>query len=252
MLLRLAALVFLTASASAQTTPVPASSRQLVFVTTPSWSATTGTLRRYARTGSAWQPVGEPVPVVVGRSGLGWGRGLHAEQRGGPQKREGDGRAPAGVFRLSAAFGYADAEPTGLPYVQARAGTECVDDTSSAYYNQVLDRADVEPDWGSREQMRRRDDLYRIGAIVAHNGPGVPASSEAGQRVASPAPRPGGGSCIFLHVWSGPRSTTSGCTAMADEPLQDVLAWLNAAEDPVMVQLPRAEARRFRRAWGLP
>ena len=233
--------------------PIPDGSRQLVTVTTAGWTATDGTLRRYARADAAdaWRPVGAPVSVVVGRSGLGWGRGLHGVMGAGPIKAEGDGRAPAGAFRLTAAFGYAASEPTGLPYVQSRRGVQCVDDRRSAFYNLVLDSTAVgdRADWGSKERMRRRDRLYRIGAIVAHNGRGV---ADAGPGPSAPRPVAGAGSCIFLHVWRGPGSTTAGCTAMPDAALQRVLAWLDAEADPVLVQLPQSEADRLRDPWGLP
>ena len=221
--------------------PIPDETRQLVVVTTPRWDATTGELRRIERDGAggAWRAVGAPVEVVVGRAGLGWGRGLHDAQPRGPQKREGDGRAPAGVFALTSAFGYAptDSAATGLPYVQATPDLECVDDVASVHYNRVLDRTTVEPDWESHEEMRRRDVLYRRGVVVAHNdGP----------------PAPGAGSCIFLHVWRGPGSTTSGCTAMPEDRLAEAMAWLDAASEPVLVQLPAAEYRRLRAPWALP
>ena len=231
--------------------PVPDSSRQMLLVTTSEWSATDGALQRYARpSGGAWGAVGEPVPVVVGRSGLGWGRGLHGNGFGGPVKAEGDGRAPAGVFLLSAAFGYAGSTATGLPYVSTP-GLHCVDDRASASYNLVRD-VPAGFDWSSHETMRRRDGLYRIGAIVAHNGPGVAPDLVPGARLADAAPVAGGGSCIFLHVWRGPGTSTAGCTAMPDERLAEVLAWLDADEMPVLVQLPRAEYVRQRSAWGLP
>ena len=238
-------------SAGAGPSPVPETARQMVLVTTPEWSSTSGELRRYARDeGGAWGPVGDPVEVVVGRSGLGWGVGLHGEGQSGPVKAEGDGRAPAGVFRLSAAFGYAAAEPTGLPYV-ATPGLHCVDDRASASYNQVRG-VPPDRDWGSHETMRRRDGLYRIGVIVAHNGPGVDPALLPGPPATDLDPTPGAGSCIFLHVWRGPGTSTAGCTAMADPALAEVLAWLDAEADPVLVQLPAPVADRVRRAWGLP
>lgn len=237
---------------AADPSPIPASARQLVLVTTADWAATGGTLRRFSRTASGWEPVGEPARVVVGRGGLGWGRGLHGGPRAdGPAKAEGDGRAPAGAFRLSAAFGYAEAEPTGLPYVQSTPGLVCVDDSASASYNLVREGG-AAADWRSREDMRRPDELYRIGVVVAHNGPGVDGGLVGAAPREAAAPVAGGGSCIFLHVWRGPESTTAGCTAMADGALQRVLAWLRADADPVLVQLPAAEAERLRGAWGLP
>ena len=68
-----------------------------------------------ARGRTTGDAVGEPTPVTIGRAGSAWGLGLHPAQRG-PQKREGDGRAPAGVFRIGTAFGYADRPTTALPY----------------------------------------------------------------------------------------------------------------------------------------
>jgi L,D-peptidoglycan transpeptidase YkuD (ErfK/YbiS/YcfS/YnhG family) len=152
------------------------------------------------------------------------------------------------VFRLTAAFGYGAAERTGLPYVPTDADVECVDDTASASYNTVRQRT-PSADWTSHEEMRRRDGLYRIGVVVAHNGPGVDGGLVPG---GGTAPVRGGGSCIFLHVWNGPGSTTSGCTAMPDPALQEILAWLDTRAEPVLVQLPRAERDRLRAVWALP
>jgi len=112
-----------------------------------------------------------------------------------------------------------------------------VDDTSSKYYNRLLDRSAVSPDWNSSEKMLRPDGLYRWGIFVAHN--------------ATP-PQPGGGSCIFMHIWMGPDVGTSGCTAMAQPQLESVLAWLDPALNPLLVQLPAPEYKKLRRRWKLP
>src|SRR5512146_1779153 len=78
---------------------------QLVLVTTPGWDSTSGMLRRFARDDAhgEWRPVGAPVAVVVGRSGLGWDADAATRAPaapGDPRKREGDGRSPAGIFPL--------------------------------------------------------------------------------------------------------------------------------------------------------
>ena len=252
--MRLAVLLFalVSAHASAQTSPVPEASRQLVLVTSADWRATDATLRTFERDGAGeWREVLSATPTVVGRSGLGWGRGLHAPQDG-PQKREGDGRAPAGAFALSASFGYAETEPTGLPYVQATNALKCVDDADSRFYNRVVDQRDVRQDWTSRERMRRADSLYSLGVVVAHNGPGVSTDLVPSLAAEDRAPVAGGGSCIFLHVWRGSGSSTAGCTAMPSAALRRVMAWLDADLRPVFVQLPQAERDRLAEAWGLP
>ena len=218
-------------------------SRQLIVVTTNNWEAVDGALQRYERAAAdqPWRPVGERIPIVVGRNGMAWWRGLHGAAIGdGPVKKEGDGKSPAGVFSLSSAFGYSSKEQAGkvkLPYVQATATLECVDDSLSVHYNQVLDRKSVtSPDWKSSEQMRRQDELYRWGVVVDHN-----VEREAGC-----------GSCIFLHIWSGPGKGTAGCTAMDVSKMVEVLSWLDPEKKPVLAQLPVNEFSRLRQSWGLP
>ena len=217
--------------------------RQALIVVTADWDSVPGTLRRFQRASAAepWTPVGDSIPVVVGASGLGWGIGLHGgpPPRPGPVKHEGDNRAPAGVFRLGSAFGYAARPPwMKLPYVRASAALKCVDDPASSHYNQVLDQRKVRVDWNSHEDMRRRDDAYRFGVIVEHDW---------GARR-----QPGAGSCIFLHIWGGPGSSTVGCTAMSADNLATLLRWLDPARAPVLVQLPREQYRQLHALWRLP
>lgn len=214
---------------------------QLVVVTTAGWDTTTGVLRRFERAAprGAWRPVGGTVPVVVGRAGLAWDDAVR-EARGGPLKREGDGRAPAGWFPLDTVFGFAPAAEAAwvrLPYVALAPGSECVDDAASAHYNTVVDRAAVpRVDWASAEHMRAIEQ-YRLGVIVGYN--------------AAP-PRAGRGSCIFLHVWAGRDVATSGCTAMEEGALRELVLWMDRARRPMLVQLPDAEYARLRAAWELP
>lgn len=231
--------------------PAPASTetamdgaRQMIVSTTADWDAVDATLQRYERAapGQPWTAVGAPIPAAVGRTGLAWGTGIHPDPAiEGPDKREGDGKAPAGVYHLSSAFGYAPAAEAAwvrMPYVQSTASIECVDDSRSRFYNRRVDRDTIaQPDWTSHEEMRRNDEVYRWGVWVDHN---------------SDPPRPMGGSCIFLHVWAGPGVATSGCTSMAESNLREVLAWLDPRARPVLVQLPAAAYAGLRGAWGLP
>jgi D-alanyl-D-alanine dipeptidase len=106
------AVACLTAAAGAQGAPpgAVAGARQLVVVAASGWDDTTATLRRYARAArGAWRPVGAPVAVTLGRSGLAWGVGQGAAPNGAPVKREGDGRSPAGAYPLSTV---SDSPPT--------------------------------------------------------------------------------------------------------------------------------------------
>jgi D-alanyl-D-alanine dipeptidase len=213
---------------------------QVLLVLGDGWDAPTGTLWRFERDGDRYRRVGDGVPVVVGRNGLAWGLGLSPPGPGNePQKREGDGRAPAGVFRLGTAVGYAEKAPEGvtLPWRPATPGLRCVDDPASPHYNTYVDQDAVTPDWKSAEVMRRDDGLYEMLVTVAHN--------------ADP-PRPGAGSCIFVHVWRAAGRGTAGCTAMDRADLLGVLRWLSPEAKPVLVQLPKAVFPAYAAAWGLP
>ena len=206
--------------------PWQTSSRQIISVVTDQWNSTTGTLSRFERNADGWKRVGDPIAVTVGKKGLGLGLGLHPTNLEGPQKREGDRRAPAGVFRLESAFGTAAMTLPAFPYRGTTASDFWVDDPKSRYYNQWVNIGDpqVRRDWKSAETLRRRDGIYEAVIVVAHNrGPVVP----------------GRGSAIFMHQWYGPGVATIGCTAMAKGDLMSLLRWLDASQQPVLVQAPR-------------
>lgn len=191
--------------------------------------STTGRLHRYERRGGEWHAVGTPVPIVVGRSGVG-------------PKREGDGRSPRGVFPLGFAFGYPEAAPveTDVPYRHLPPESVCVDDGASERYNQIVFQPGSDTDWESAEAMRRDlahgDDLYALGVTVEYN----------------PSASSGAGSCIFLHIWRGPESPTAGCTAMPEEDLRSVLGWLQPREEPILVQGSRGYLEELRSRGFLP
>ncbi len=217
-------------------------SEQMVVVTTPDWAATTGSMRRFERTSptTEWHAVGIPVPVVVGRTGIAWGVGFDGVSSVGPHKREGDGKAPAGVFPLDTVFGFAprdSMQAVRLPYAQLLPTTDCVDDTTSSHYNTVVDRASMpRVDWNSAEHMRQVAQ-YKIGVIVGYNA--LP-------------PVKGRGSCIFLHIWAGPESHTAGCTALDESELQELIIWLDPEKWPALVQLTASDYSNLRARWTLP
>ena len=240
------ALLFVSLGHASEPKPLH-SSTQLLVVTTADWNDVQGTLQRYerSRSGGKWKPIGTAIPVVVGKNGLGWGSGIDLTDvgdlrlPGDPVKREGDGKAPAGIFQLGSAFGYASQEQPGwrMPYISLTPSVECVDDPSSKSYNRVLDGSTVPRDWNSSEHMRREDELYRWGIVVDHN---------------SDPPRAGEGSCIFLHIWRGPGQGTVGCTAMPREQLESLLAWLDPARKPLLVQAPASQYKQLKQRLHLP
>lgn len=205
-------------SLSIQLAASDAPPEQTLVVTTASWSATHG-LAHIVRDGAI--TLG-PVPIRVGRSGLGWGIGQHDAALdalpGEPTKREGDGRAPAGIF-----------EATDIVKRPTADGLYCVDDAKAPAYNTLVrwHRPDSPP-WSSAEDMTD----YRVAVVVNHNAERVP----------------GRGSCIFLHDGT---HATAGCTAFARPLMDDLLTRLDGVRTRV-VQLPIGAYHRLREPWGLP
>lgn len=206
---------------------LPESCEQVMLVVSPRQTSIPAQLWLLERSpgDSRWRMARGPLDVTLGRNGLAWGRGEHRSgaPKGFPMKREGDGCSPAGVFRIPFAFGLVDETETTrlrLPYLKLTQDIIGVDDPNSRHYNQVVNATEVTRDWESNEAMSRHTKLYRWGAFIDQN----------------PKRIPGGGSCIFLHLWPGPGRSTAGCTAMAEADLKQVLEWLDPERDPRLVQ----------------
>jgi len=211
---------------------LPTSTTQAVVVSNQSWQHTQARLQRYQRskqTPQAWQKVGEIIPVQLGRSGLAWGAGLHQSPTQAVFKKEGDGKAPAGIFAFGTAFGYGN-RPAGisLPYRKVDAYDYYIDDVTSADYNQwqrlvSQDKNAAKQRWQSFERMRRDDHVYELGLEILHNKSPIIA---------------GQGSAIFMHIWQDANTPTAGCTAMEKTEFLTILRWLNPKKQPLLVQMP--------------
>jgi D-alanyl-D-alanine dipeptidase len=215
-----------------------ANAQQLLLVTTPNWNSVDGTLRRFEKQDGKWQSVGEATRIVVGKNGLAWdGVADLPFKTADPVKKEGDGRSPAGVFRVTELFGF-DTNPSNskMSYRQLTASVECVDDASSMSYNEIVDHSQIpNADWNSSEKMRTID-VYEHGAVIGYNTDRIP----------------GAGSCIFLHIWKGSGHGTAGCTALDQASLQEILDWLDSGKNSIVVQLPATIYARVKARWGLP
>jgi len=211
--------------------------QQLVVVVSPRANSVNARLYKFEKTGKKWRQVGAAHPVNLGKKGLAWGKGLH-KAKPGLQKKEGDKRSPAGIFRFGTAFGYAAADTLSLklPYIRITGSQICVEDSDSRYYNQLVDTTRVQRDWDTRESMLRKDEQYKWGIFVRHNLP----------------PQPEGGSCIFFHLWRAPGSGTLGCTAMAEENMLSLMEWLDPQKEPLLMQMTESSYRDYRKKFSLP
>jgi D-alanyl-D-alanine dipeptidase len=201
---------------------IPPETEQIILVTTPDWESCQGTLYQFERHSEKWVLKKPSFAVVVGENGMAWGLGLHTN-KSGPIKKEGDGKSPAGIFTLGSAFGFHSPE-TKMEYLCLHSGIEAVDDPSSRYYNQIVNREETQDiDWTSSEKMGEIA-VYELGLVVNHN---------------SKIPQPGAGSAIFMHLWEDESTGTAGCTAMSHQNLSELLSWLDPKKNPLLIQIPQ-------------
>jgi L,D-peptidoglycan transpeptidase YkuD (ErfK/YbiS/YcfS/YnhG family) len=234
-----AAAALVTSSACAA--GVPGDCTQLLVAIAPDWNSMRGHLQRFERQRSGeWRPLGERVPVLFGKNGLAWGIGLAGQDEPGLHKKERDGRAPAGVFRLGDVFTYETRLPPGgdYPFHHVTDADIWSDDPRSPNYNRhVVIDPNNPPDNYSHEKMRSGDFAYHWLIDIRHN---------------SDPPVPGAGSAIFFHIRRGENRPTTGCTTMPEPELVKIITWLRAAKHPCYVLLPQAEYDRKWREWSLP
>ncbi len=238
-------LAFYSCQSKSNDSVIPKTSGQSILVLTDSLEATKGFLYYFERESevASWKIIGNEIPVVIGRNGLGWGSGIHDSSNifNYPIKIEGDGRSPAGVFNLSFVFGYdvkKQLPNLKMPYLQITDMAECIDDINSEYYNQIVNRNEIENvDWESSEKMKSYGIYYQLGVVVDHNSDPI---------------KNGAGSCIFLHNWDNPNEAMAGCTAMEPAKMKDIVDWLNIDKQPVLIQLTKQSYTIVLKEWDLP
>jgi len=207
---------------------LPDGCRQALLVTSSNGSSSRGILRRFWRDEERrWHAEAQLVPVRLGGAGMARGRGLcepEAEALNvAAEKKEGDGRSPAGAFALGEAFGTKIdvlSPNLGWPVRRVDAQDVWVDDPQSDAYNtrQRLSELAGAPPWRSSENLS----TYALALVIHHNDAPVVHGS---------------GSAIFLHSWDLDRAT-AGCTGISFDDLRAIVAWLDPAASPVLVQLP--------------
>ncbi|CAN5251074.1 L,D-transpeptidase family protein [soil metagenome] len=221
---------------------VPDDSTQLLVAVAPDWNSMRGELRMYERKrGGQWTPQGRAVPVLFGRTGLAWGSGLAGQNERGLRKKEKDGRAPAGIFRIGKVYTHDAQLPPGadLPFRKITTADAWPDDPEHPQYNRhiVIPDPANPPPWFEKQKMRHHDFAYRWLVEIRHN---------------SDPPVAGDGSAIFFHIRRGLQRPTAGCTTMAGEDLVRMMQWLKKDKKPVYALLPAAEYQAKWQAWKLP
>jgi L,D-peptidoglycan transpeptidase YkuD (ErfK/YbiS/YcfS/YnhG family) len=178
---------------------------QLITVTAPSASATSGTLRAWQKSASgAWRVVYGPVKAWVGSAGIG-------------TASETTSRTPLGTFTLTEAFGRLDDPGTALPYHKTGPNDWWVSDTKAATYNTLQTCAQASCPFNTRvsEHLQSITPYYNYAVVMDVNRSPVVA---------------GAGSAFFLHVSVG--KPTAGCVAIDSSTLVSIMRWLNPAQHP--------------------
>ncbi len=165
-------------------------------------------LHVYADGVALWK--GRRLRCALGRGGV------------GTQKREGDGRTPAGAWPMRRLLYRGDrlAPPqTGLPASALAASDGWCDDPADPRYNLPV----ALPCGARAEALWREDGVYDVIVPLGYNdGPIIP----------------GRGSAIFLHVARPDYAATEGCVALALGDLLSLLAEADANARVVVAATP--------------
>lgn len=217
--------------------------QQMIVVITDGWYSNRGKLYKFEYLHSKWHKKGNGVSVSLGSQGLAWGRGLHPFIQEGLYKKEGDKRSPVGMFKIGFAFGYRNNLSINYPYHVMTQYDYCIDDPTSSQYNQIIDKQNfsLKEKFILSEPMRRDihfkgDQLYKLGFVIEHNEKNIPHY----------------GSCIFAHLRKNANAVTSGCTAMDEKDMTQILRWLDPDYHPIYVLLPKVVYHQKQQVWNLP
>jgi L,D-peptidoglycan transpeptidase YkuD (ErfK/YbiS/YcfS/YnhG family) len=198
-----AAALFATAAVLASCSDAPRcpqalrEATRLIVVTTDTMETAVAEIETFERQGreAPWRRRSQAQPAVVGRNGLGWGIEFRRHgEHGGPIKNEGDGRSPAGIYRIGVPFGFAPA-PHKRYMELKRDEHVCVDELKSAHYGRIVARSEAGPETSGEEMAAIP--VYKRGIVVDYPARAIEKS----------------GSCIFVHIWEGEGIGTSGCVA---------------------------------------
>ena len=169
----------------------------LLVVVGDAGDATRAAFFAFARRDGVWREVFS-APAFVGRAGI----------VAAADKREGDGKTPAGVYALGRAFGVLGNPGSRIPYTRLRPGDCWVDDPQSRHYN-TWARADApDRDWRSAENLAREKVAYAHALVIEYNTRPI---------------APGAGSAIFLHCSTG--RATAGCVSVPESAMKKALAF---------------------------
>ena len=185
-----------------------ANATQLITVEVAGYGVTAATVTAWQKVGACWSTALGPYVGAVGHNGI------------NPNKHEGDGTTPAGLFGFgSTMYGNAPNPGVSYPYHQVVCGDWWDEDSASPTYNQFVHvSCGANPAFnnGASEALWTELAPYPSFAVINYN----------------PSDIPGLGSAIFLHASTG--SATAGCVSIPIAGLDQVLDWMSPAQAPAI------------------
>lgn len=143
------------------TYPFAESTTQVIDVVS---SGSTGTLTLYNKDDGVWAAI-LSASCYVGYNGI------------SSNKVEGDKKTPAGYFTLGQAFGVSPNPGCTRAYLQVNSNHYWADDSSSPYYNQLVDSSVTGIQWSSADHLIDSPTAYKYAIAINYNtactpGPG--------------------------------------------------------------------------------
>lgn len=184
-------------------------SNQIIVVSNEKDSQYKATIEAYEKTSGVWIKSLPSMNAVIGKNGFSL------------NKKEGDLKTPAGIFRVGTAFGIVD-KPSDvkLSYKKTSKNDYWVDDVSSQDYNNWVEyEGDPYSKWKSFERLKITS--YKLAFVIEYN--------------MNPVVK-GRGSAIFLHIWQGSNTSTKGCTALSEANISKLLGWIDPDKNPIIIQ----------------
>ena len=190
---------------------VPSAVTQVVVVRASSWSSTTATLRAYVRDAAGWRL------SATWSARLGYGGLVLADQR-----TQGSGKTPAGIFRVTQAFGRQPDPGARIPYTKVTTDDWWVQDRRSAYYNQMRRGSQggfalTTSGYYGSEHLWYMGSKYDYVTVVDFNRPN---------------PVVGRGSGIFVHAHG---TLSTGCITVEYARSRALARWWDPARSPRII-----------------
>lgn len=232
----IASLLVIPAPASAAVTPTQLNigdSRQVIVVTSTSWSTSYATAQTWQKNsdGSWTKPFGA-MKTRIGRNGF----------KKDAERKQNSGTTPAGNYRIKKTFGVSANPGTKMPYRDFDSTDYWVYDPQDPKTYNILEPYHWSgSDWRTpeAERLAAYGTQYKYAAIISYNLPnGVYWDAvNREHRTNTPANTTKGGG-IFLHVNGS--GATAGCVSLVESSMLKVLKWLDPAKNPRIIMGPES------------